>query len=120
MSTDFEFYQPMAQITTAIADTVKQSEDKIKDLQDTRLTGDKLKAKLTITKTVIESINLDKPRTVCSNPECCSLTSSNNSLGTSVPLFKQRCEFARRLLTKSSSLTLARSRSMLSEERPAK
>ena len=94
--TNFES-KPMAQITTAIADTVKKSEDKIQDLKDTRLTGEKLKAKLTMTKTVIESKQLDMPRTVCANPKCCSLLSSDdNSLGTEVMLFKSRCEFAMR------------------------
>lgn len=84
----------MAQITTAIADTVKQSEDKIRDLQNTNLTGEKLKAKLTMSKTVIDSVDLDKPRTVCSNAECCSVTSSDNNYGKGFTLFKSRCKFA--------------------------
>ena len=84
----------MAQITTAIADTVKQSEDQIKDLRDTRLTGDKLKAKLKMTKTIIDSVDLDKPRTVCSNSACCSITSSDNDLGREFKLFKSRCKFS--------------------------
>ena len=83
----------MAQITTAIADTVKKSEADILDLKNTHLSGEKLKQKLKMTTTIIDSRQLDMPRTVCANDECCSLTSHNNNLGAGVYLFKSICKF---------------------------
>ena len=92
----------MAQITTAIADTVQKNEEKIQDLKNTCLTGDKLKEQLKMTKTVIDSKQLDRPRTVCSNSHCCSLASSNNNPYTQIKLFKSRCKLIVRTRSFSS------------------
>lgn len=88
-----ELIGPMARITSAIADTLSKQEKQIHDLQNTHLKGKQLAAKLTTTKTVIDSKPLDKPRTVCSNSKCCSYISNPSSEGATVTLFKSRCQY---------------------------
>lgn len=87
-----ELIGPMARITSAIAHTVSKSEKQIKDLNDTQLKGQNLAAKLTTTKTVIDSKPLDMPRTVCANSKCCTYATDSSSEGATVTLFKSRCK----------------------------
>jgi len=88
-----ELVGPMARITSAIADTVRKGDKQISDLQDTQLKGKNLAAKLMMTKVIIDSRPLDKPRTVCTNSKCCSYSTNHDSDGATVTIFKSRCEF---------------------------
>lgn len=65
-----ELTKPMAEISNLIRTNIDLVKDEIKDLQDARLVGDQLRTKLHPEKTLLRSVPLDKPKTVCSDASC--------------------------------------------------
>jgi GTPase SAR1 family protein len=84
---------PMQQISTAITDSIANSEKHAKDLSDTRLTGQALRAKLQIQKVVVNATPLSRPKTVCANSNCVETVLNEND-GQQVLLRKNLCKLS--------------------------
>ncbi|QPC71916.1 hypothetical protein HYE68_002668 [Fusarium pseudograminearum] len=69
---------PMVQVSQAIKDNIELLDRDLKELQDTKLTGDKLKRKLHLQRLELRAEKLEKPRTVCKNSDCCYLKKNPN------------------------------------------
>ncbi|RGP69995.1 hypothetical protein FSPOR_4285 [Fusarium sporotrichioides] len=80
---------PMVQVAQAIKDNIELLDRDVKELQDTRLTGDKLRKKLHLQRIELTAKKLDKPRTVCRNNKCCDLKINPN--GEVVTDYKSVC-----------------------------
>lgn len=64
---------PMVDVSQEIAKNIDLLKDKVKELEDTRLTGDKLRKRLHLERIKLDPQRLDMPRTVCTHPSCCDL-----------------------------------------------
>jgi hypothetical protein len=80
----------MANISTAIFDSVAKSKKQIEDLENTKATGEDLKKKLVINHTVVISTPLSKPKTVCAHIDCISYQKDEG--GKQVTLRKSLCK----------------------------
>jgi hypothetical protein len=78
---------PMVQVSQEIQKNIDLVADKLKELQDTRLTGDELRKKLHVDKIEFSAKKLDKPRTVCK--KCCDY--KTNSDGEVVVVYNSIC-----------------------------
>ena len=74
--------KPMAEISKQISANVATMEDDVRALQDTRLTGDKLKQKLRPEITLLRQKSLDNPRTVCKGQGCMEQKDDGQGIGT--------------------------------------
>ncbi|KAJ9656414.1 hypothetical protein H2198_004992 [Neophaeococcomyces mojaviensis] len=83
--------KPMADISQTIRTNMAMCEDDIQKLQDTRLTGDKLQARLNPKKKCIRLTELDKPRTVCNNLDCVEFKDDGTGSNTMLTDHVQRC-----------------------------
>lgn len=83
--------KPMAEISQLIRTNIALGEDQMKELEDTRLSGDKLRNKLHLQKVQLKSENLDKPRTVCANSSCTDVRNDGNEENKVVTVYKSRC-----------------------------
>ncbi|KAI0117447.1 hypothetical protein F4814DRAFT_448448 [Daldinia grandis] len=81
--------KPMAEISALIKTNIAMSEDKIKEMTDTRITGEKLRERLRIEKMHLRSKQLDEPRTVCMDKNCIELR--DNGGGVVVTVYKTHC-----------------------------
>ncbi|KAH7259516.1 uncharacterized protein BKA55DRAFT_562682 [Fusarium redolens] len=80
---------PMVEISQEIRKNISLLEEKMAELNDTRLTGDELRKKLHLERIEVVPTKLDKPRTVCKNKHCCEFKSNTN--GEVVPVYKSIC-----------------------------
>lgn len=62
--------RPMAQITEVIKNTVAVNQDQLEELKTTKLSKAELEKRLTVTKQVLSTEALERPRTVCTNSKC--------------------------------------------------
>jgi hypothetical protein len=62
---------PMVDVSQEIAKEIDLLKDKVKELEDTRLTGERLKKRLHLERIKLDPQKLDMPRTVCTHPSCC-------------------------------------------------
>ncbi|OBS25900.1 hypothetical protein FPOA_06434 [Fusarium poae] len=69
---------PMVKVSQTMKDNIERLDRDVKELQDKRLTGDKLRKKLHLQRTELRADKLDKPRTVCKNRKCCDLKTNPN------------------------------------------
>lgn len=83
--------KPMAEISQVIRTNIALSEDQMKDLEDTRLSGDKLRNRLHLRKVQLRSKSLDKPRTVCANSSCTDVRNDGNEENKVVTVYKSHC-----------------------------
>ncbi|KAI1642269.1 uncharacterized protein F4817DRAFT_353420 [Daldinia loculata] len=81
--------KPMAEISALIKANIAMSEDKIKEMTDTRVTGEKLRDRLHIEKMHLRSKQLDMPRTVCKDKDCIELRDDGG--GVVVTVYKTHC-----------------------------
>ncbi|KAJ4123225.1 hypothetical protein NW768_009755 [Fusarium equiseti] len=80
---------PMVQVSQEIQKNIELVADKLKELQDTRLTGDELRKKLHMDKIEFSAKKLEKPRTVCKHKECCDY--KTNSDGEIIVIYNSIC-----------------------------
>ncbi|KAJ4014578.1 hypothetical protein NW752_007347 [Fusarium irregulare] len=80
---------PMVQVSQEIQKNIELVADKLKELKDTRLTGDELRKKLHVDRIEFSAKKLDKPRTVCKHKECCDY--KTNSDGEIVVIYNSIC-----------------------------
>jgi hypothetical protein len=83
--------KPMAEISQLIRTNIALGEDKVKELRDTRLTGDKLRKRLHLPKVQLKSETLDKPRTVCCDASCTEYKDDGNGEDKTVTVYKTHC-----------------------------
>jgi len=86
-----ELTKPMADISATIRTNIALCEDKKAELQNSRLTGDKLKKRLQIQKLILEAKPLDRPRTVCKNNSCCDFRDDGTGTNNKVTVYKSLC-----------------------------
>lgn len=84
--------RPMAEVTAAIERTIKKNEEVAERLKETKLTGEELKASLYFDTINLERVNLDLPRTVCSDKAC--NTNRLDETGRKVIVYKPVCHNA--------------------------
>ncbi|KAH7173325.1 uncharacterized protein B0J16DRAFT_311119 [Fusarium flagelliforme] len=80
---------PMVQVSQGVQKNIELVADKLKELKDTRLTGDELRKKLHVDKIEFSAKKLEKPRTVCKHKECCDY--KTNSDGEIVVIYNSIC-----------------------------
>ncbi|RBR12898.1 uncharacterized protein FIESC28_08389 [Fusarium coffeatum] len=80
---------PMVQVSQEIQKNIELVADKLKELKDTRLTGDALRKKLHMDRIEFSAKKLEKPRTVCKHKECCDY--KTNSDGEIVVIYNSIC-----------------------------
>ncbi|KAI0910960.1 hypothetical protein F4823DRAFT_340271 [Ustulina deusta] len=83
--------KPMAEIAGLISKNIAMSKDKIKELQDTRITGDNLRKRVNLQRISLRAKQLDKPRTVCKDSECIELKDDGSGEGKIVTIYKSHC-----------------------------
>ncbi|KAI1802416.1 hypothetical protein F4811DRAFT_573088 [Daldinia bambusicola] len=81
--------KPMAEISALIKANIAMSEDRIKEMANTRVTGEKLKERLHIQKMHLRSKQLERPRTVCKDKDCIELRDDGG--GVVVTVYKTHC-----------------------------
>jgi GTPase SAR1 family protein len=86
-----ELTKPMAEITQVIESNIAITEDKVQELQDTRLSGDQLRNRLMVQKVQMKAVPLDMHRTVCGNGSCTDLRSDGKDDNTLVTVYKSHC-----------------------------
>ncbi|KAJ2897397.1 hypothetical protein MKZ38_004698 [Zalerion maritima] len=65
-----ELTQPLAKISSLIQQNIDLNNDKVQQLSQGRLKGDKLLQQLNIQKVFFRATQLDRPRTVCGHKDC--------------------------------------------------
>ena len=86
-----ELTKPMAEISQVIQSNIAMTEDKMQELQDTRLSGDQLRNRLMVQKVQMNAIPLDRPRTVCGNGSCTEIKSDGKEGNKTVTIYKAHC-----------------------------
>jgi GTPase SAR1 family protein len=86
-----ELTKPMADISNIIRVNIGIIEDQVQDLKDQKMTGDKLRSKLSIKKVQMESLPLNKPRTVCVNEKCMEVRDDGKGQDNKVIVYKSHC-----------------------------
>ncbi|KAH0491274.1 hypothetical protein TgHK011_002711 [Trichoderma gracile] len=86
-----ELTKPMASISDSIKKNIKLCEDKKLELTDTQLTAAKLRKRLRLERIQFKAVKLNRPRTVCKNPDCCDFKDSGLDDGVVVTIYKTHC-----------------------------
>ena len=86
-----ELTKPMAEISQVIRTNIAMAEDKMRDLQDHRLTGDQLRNQLHVQKVQLNAVQLDKPRTVCTKASCTEVKDDGKGQNQKVVIYKTHC-----------------------------
>jgi len=81
--------KPMAETTAVIERTITKNEELKQKLEETELTGKDLRASLYFDTITLERVDLDKPRTVCSDATCS--TNRLDAIGRKVVVYKSIC-----------------------------
>ncbi|KAI8962748.1 hypothetical protein F5Y11DRAFT_181522 [Daldinia sp. FL1419] len=81
--------KPMAEISALVKANIAVSEDKIKEMKDTRVSGENLRQRLHIERIHLRTKELDKPRTVCKDKACLELRDDGG--GSIVTIYKTHC-----------------------------
>ncbi|KAI9773661.1 MAG: hypothetical protein M1840_006935 [Geoglossum simile] len=80
--------KPMAEIMDVINTTIRINNDHLKELADERCKGDALKQHLHFQKVSRETKQLERPRTVCTEPTCVDYV---EDVGGRKPVYKTHC-----------------------------
>ncbi|KAI8635426.1 hypothetical protein F5Y19DRAFT_482655 [Xylariaceae sp. FL1651] len=83
--------KPMAEIASVIRKNIAMSEDKIKQLKNTRITGDNLRKRVNLQRINLRSKQLNKPRTVCKDASCIEVKDDGSGEGKVVTVYKSHC-----------------------------
>ncbi|KAK0761114.1 hypothetical protein N5P37_006060 [Trichoderma harzianum] len=86
-----ELTKPMATISESIRKNIQLCENKRAELNDTQLTASNLRKKLRLEKIQFKATKLNRPRTVCKNPDCCDFKDSGLDDGVVVTIYKTHC-----------------------------
>ncbi|KAL7960981.1 hypothetical protein V8C34DRAFT_320586 [Trichoderma compactum] len=86
-----ELTKPMASISESIRKNIQLCENKRTELNDTQLTATNLRKRLRLEKIQFKATKLDRPRTVCKNPDCCDFKDSGLDDGVVVTIYKTHC-----------------------------
>jgi predicted GTPase len=86
-----ELVKPMAEISQVIRTNIAICEDQMVELQNKRLTGDRLRKKLMITKIVMKSEQLNDKRTVCTHPRCTDFRDPGDGTNIKIAVYKTHC-----------------------------
>ncbi|KAL7912004.1 hypothetical protein GGI35DRAFT_303913 [Trichoderma velutinum] len=86
-----ELTKPMASISESIRKNIQLCENKRTELSDTQLTASNLRKRLRLEKIHFKATQLDRPRTVCKNPDCCDFKDSGLDDGVVVTIYKTHC-----------------------------
>ncbi|KAI1419081.1 hypothetical protein F5Y12DRAFT_789359 [Xylaria sp. FL1777] len=86
-----ELTKPMAEIASLIHKNIAMSKDKIRELKDTRITGDNLRKRVNLQRINLRSKLLDKPRTVCKDLKCIEFKDDGSGEGKIVTVYKSHC-----------------------------
>jgi hypothetical protein len=79
---------PMADISQLINTNIALGEDKIKELGDERLKGDKLRKDLTMQKVMYRVETLKNPKTVCCHVACTEYRNDGNEGKEKITVYK--------------------------------
>lgn len=86
-----ELTKPMAEISQLVRTNIALCEDKIQELKNTRLSGDKLRKSLHLQKVQLKSETLDRPRTVCQSVSCTEFKDDGNGEAKVVTIYRTHC-----------------------------
>jgi GTPase SAR1 family protein len=86
-----ELTKPLADISQAIRGSIALTEETMQRLKDDRLSGDQLRNQLFIQKVQLDTVTLDRPRTVCGNGDCMEARNDGKGPNTTVTLYKAQC-----------------------------
>ncbi|KAF5000425.1 hypothetical protein FGRMN_1756 [Fusarium graminum] len=73
-----QLMRPMVDISQEIRRNIDDAKERIKVLDETKLTGDKLRERLHLERIKLDPQKLDMPRTVCTNKKCCEFKRNEN------------------------------------------
>ncbi|KAM0816813.1 hypothetical protein AB5N19_02615 [Seiridium cardinale] len=80
--------EPMASIADTIQRTIALNKEKIAELSNTRCRGQSLRDALHFQRIEIDTVSLERPRTVCKHPAC---VETKNVAGVRRPIYKSFC-----------------------------
>ena len=83
--------KPMAEISQSINTNIAMTEDKVKELRDTRLSGDQLRNQLHVQMVQINAVPLDQPRTVCGNASCITVKDDGKGQNQKITVYVKPC-----------------------------
>ncbi|KAF3914916.1 hypothetical protein ABW20_dc0107937 [Dactylellina cionopaga] len=83
--------KPMTLISQMIQKTIDVNEDEIKELEKKELTRDELMGKLYVQIESLESVQVDKPRTVCTHKNCIEIRSTFEGRDEKTIIYKTFC-----------------------------
>ncbi|KAK5988277.1 hypothetical protein PT974_12419 [Cladobotryum mycophilum] len=86
-----ELTTPMANISSQIRKNMRLCDNKLRELADTKLTGENLLKRLRLERIQFEAKRLSKPRTVCKMTVCCDFKDSGKGDGEVVTIYKSHC-----------------------------
>lgn len=86
-----ELTKPLAEITQIINTNIKVVEDFMQDLKDSRFRGDQLRNSLHVQKIQLNVVNLDRPRTVCTDNTCLEVRDDGKGQNNMVIIYKSHC-----------------------------
>ncbi|KAL7935360.1 hypothetical protein V8C35DRAFT_333874 [Trichoderma chlorosporum] len=86
-----ELTKPMASISDNIQKNIQLCESKKVEVNTTKLTASNLRRKLRLERIQFKANRLNKPRTVCKNPDCCDFKDSGLDDGVVVTIYKTHC-----------------------------
>ncbi|OAA57585.1 aaa ATPase domain containing protein [Niveomyces insectorum RCEF 264] len=84
-----ELTKPMADISQTISTNIAVCHDRMNELRDTKLSGDKLRQRLQVPKVHLRTVPLRLPRTVCRNEACVEWR--DDGTGVLVRVYKKPC-----------------------------
>ncbi|KAF5025539.1 hypothetical protein F66182_2347 [Fusarium sp. NRRL 66182] len=86
---------PMVEVSQMIRHNIAALDDKLKELEDTRLSGRELRKRLHLDMIQFSAKQLDMPRTVCKHKNCCDF--KENGRGELMTIYKTHCHAECRL-----------------------
>lgn len=86
-----EITKPIVEISQIIETNIAITGDQLKELKNTKLTGHQLRNRLQIQKVQMNTVPLDKPRTVCGNGACFEVRSDGKARNETVTIYKAQC-----------------------------
>ena len=81
----------MAEISQTIRTNIDLNKDQVAEWNNTRLTGSKLRSRLQLQKIQLKVMELDRPRTVCCNPDCTETRADGNEEDKVVTIYRTHC-----------------------------
>lgn len=86
-----ELTKPMAEISQLIQANIAMTEDKMQELKDARLSGERLRSRLHVQQVQMNAVPLAKPRTVCGNGSCVEVRDDGKGQNKAITVYKTHC-----------------------------